>query len=87
MSEAVIHICAPPAIEASIIRALCGNCGRKRRFVAAYYAWYGPTCTCLRCGDSWNEDGLCARPFERAWRPKAIRKAWNYYVRHRKAET
>lgn len=80
-----VHIHVAPAVKVTLIREVCSTCLRSRRFVAAYYEWYGPTWTCLRCGDSWNEDGRCERPFRRGWRKESIRCAWKVFARHRRS--
>jgi hypothetical protein len=80
MSE--VHIYAPPPVCVWIERECCPNCQRRRRMVFVTYKWYGGRVTCLRCGDAWDEDGRCERPFARGWRPKAIRAAWSAYVRY-----
>lgn len=38
-------------------------------------AWYGPTLTCLGCGDAWTDGELHERPFQRGWRANSIAKA------------
>jgi hypothetical protein len=81
-----VHVCAPAPVEAMILRATCHTCGILRRILALYYEWYGPTWTCLRCGDSWNEDGRAERPFRRGWRKEAIRSAWRAYVRYLRSQ-
>ena len=86
MSDAItVHVHAPRPVEVALTREVCDTCQRSRRFVVAYYdGWYGPTWTCLRCGESWNEDARCERPFRRNWRKESIRSAWKFYVRNRR---
>lgn len=82
MNETV-HICAPSATMVALDVQVCDTCGRRRRFVVARYEWYSPEITCLRCGDSWNADGRCERPFRRGWRKESIRSAWQQFKRFR----
>lgn len=81
----MIHVYAPAPMEVQIVRAHCTTCQRSRRMVTTLYEWYSGELTCLRCGESWNEDGRRERPFARGWRPRAIRSAWRSYVRYRNA--
>lgn len=50
----------------------CPSCECTTEMVVRYEAWYGNTWYCCRCGDSWQEEGMNQRPFERGWRRKAI---------------
>lgn len=81
---AVVSICAPEPEIVQLLRLHCPTCERQRRFACFHYAWYGWHTTCLRCGDSWSDGERMDRPFERAWRPKVIRRAWDYYRRYRR---
>ena len=53
----------------------CPTCHRRRRFVMREEIWYGFGCTCVGCGDSWQDAELLPRPFRRGWRREAITKA------------
>lgn len=59
----------------------CPTCQRRTRHVEWWGgAWYGPTWTCVACGDAWSVDGRHERPFRRGWRQEARRRAlaaWN----------
>lgn len=51
--------------------------------------YYGPTLTCLGCGDSWSGGERHERPFKRAWRAEAIaaaHRAWDEAGRHTRTE-
>jgi hypothetical protein len=56
-------------------------CERRHRFVIRWDgAWYGTT-DYGSCGDSWQEDWMRPRPFERGWRKKAqaeFRAMWDH---------
>lgn len=84
MSE--VHICAPGPALVWLGRNECPTCGVSRRFVCERYEWYGGVDTCLRCGDSWDEDGRRERPFRRNWRPRAVVAAWGRYARFTKQQ-
>lgn len=56
----------------------CPVCKIEDAPVVRYVAgspYYGDRFTCTCCGDSWSEGELAERPFLRAWRQEAIRKA------------
>lgn len=78
-----VHICAPPLLELRVIRATCwGRCQRRRYLLVESYEWYGPTVTCLRCGDQWSDGELLPRPFAPHWRQKNVERAkqkWRKY--------
>jgi len=47
--------------------------------VVAFYEWYGPYWTCLRCGDAYTDDERLPRPFAPGWRKENIegaKKLW-----------
>ena len=79
------HICAPAPIECTLMRGYCSTCDRKSWAVSFYYEWYGPSATCLRCGESWNEEGMEERPFCRGWRQMSIDGAKSLWRRYRAA--
>ncbi|MDH6610254.1 hypothetical protein M2164_005889 [Streptomyces sp. SAI-208] len=68
-------ICRPPSFP--IRRILdCPTEGRRRRMAGRDHGpYYGPTLTCLGCGDSWSCGERLERPFRRAWRRDEIFKA------------
>lgn len=71
-----VHICAPPLLELRVIRATCwGRCQRRRYLLVESYEWYGPTVTCLRCGDQWSDGEMLPRPFAPRWREKSVERA------------
>jgi hypothetical protein len=82
-------ICRPPSFP--IRRILnCPTEGRRRRMAGIDGGpYYGPTLTCLGCGDSWSCGERHERPFQRAWRTKAIasaKRAWDEAGTHTRAE-
>jgi hypothetical protein len=82
-------ICRPPSFPIRRILA-CPTCKQRRRFAGRDHGpYYGPTITCLGCGDSWSCGEMLDRPFKRAWRKEAIaaaKRAWNEAGRHAPAE-
>ncbi|MEU0468955.1 hypothetical protein ABZ215_33545 [Amycolatopsis sp. NPDC006131] len=46
----------------------------RTEMVARYEAWYGMFLFCCKCGDSWCDGEMHARPFERGWRRKAVKR-------------
>ena len=75
MGEGLVHINAPQPTSRRKFRKVCPTCKAKRTMVTWFYEWYGPTITCLGCGEQWNEDGMLPRPFEPGWRKKGIARA------------
>ncbi len=73
-----------PYILTQLRRIDCPTCKRSRFALFLSYEWYGPNLTCLRCGEAWDEEGRCERPFERAWRKRAVADA-RRSARERKA--
>jgi hypothetical protein len=51
-----------------------------RRMVGGFAPWYGWTIHCLGCGDRWQDGERGERPFERGWKPKAIKYAETLYT-------
>lgn len=68
-------VCRPSSFP--IRRVLgCPTEGRRRRMAGRDHGpYYGPTLTCLGCGDSWSCGERLERPFRRAWRKDEISKA------------
>lgn len=60
--------------EARRIR-LCPTEGKRRRMYGSFQFWYGWHVTCLGCGDSWEDGEQLPRPFKRAWRKDAVKRA------------
>lgn len=88
MTTAVV-ICRPPSFP--IRRILdCPTCKRRRRMAGRDGGpYYGPTLTCLGCGDAWTCGEMHERPFRRAWRAKEIaaaKRAWDEAGRYSRAE-
>ena len=53
----------------------CPFCEREAHIVGLTQDWYDTEWCCCRCGDSWTVMGRNSRPFERAWRQRAIKQA------------
>ncbi|MBX9392237.1 hypothetical protein K4749_01150 [Streptomyces sp. TRM72054] len=82
-------ICRPPSFP--IRRILnCPTEGRRRRMAGIDGGpYYGPTLTCLGCGDAWTCGEMHERPFQRGWRQKAVaaaKRAWEEAGRYTRAE-
>lgn len=82
-------ICRPPTFP--IRRILhCPTCKQRRRMAGHDGGpWYGPTLTCLGCGDTWTCGEMHDRPFQRGWRAKSIaaaKRAWARAGQHTRAE-
>jgi len=80
MTGTTAVLCRPKTFYLRQVRH-CPTCDRKRRFAGFDQFMYGPTMTCLGCGDTWTVDGMLPRPFEPAWRKKAVRRAEDYWAR------
>lgn len=70
-----VHLYAPAPTTRWRGIAHCPVCRARRRYVGRAYEWYGPTVTCLGCGDTWHSGELSQRPAERGWRQRAIERA------------
>jgi hypothetical protein len=68
----MIHIHAPAPRSIRIQRMWCPHCDKWRFMVNRNYEWYGLYATCLKCGDTWTNEGPLARPFERGWRKRRV---------------
>jgi hypothetical protein len=84
-----VIVCRPPSFP--IRRILhCPTCKRRRRMAGRDGGpYYGPTLTCLGCGDSWTCGEMHDRPFRRGWRAKEItaaKRAWDEAGQHTRAE-
>jgi hypothetical protein len=78
-----VHINRPATIAIRRIMP-CPTEGLTRRFAAFDALWYGPTWTCLGCGDSWGDGERLQRPFKPRWRREAktrARELWEQGVR------
>lgn len=84
-----VIVCRPPSFPIRHILN-CPTCKQRRRMAGRDGGpWYGPTLTCLGCGDSWTCGEMHERPFQRAWRTKAIaaaRRAWEEAGRYSRAD-
>lgn len=69
-----LHIHAPQSTDRFLNRQDCPTCKRRTFFVGFYTPWYGIDVTCLKCGDSWQDDEMLDRPFCRGWRKDAIER-------------
>jgi hypothetical protein len=70
-----VTICAPASFPIRRVMQ-CPTCDKRRRFAGFDGGpYYGPTMTCLGCGDSWSCGERLDRPFKRSWRIEAIAKA------------
>ena len=68
-------ICRPPSFPIRRILA-CPTCKQRRRMAGTDGGpYYGPTVTCLGCGDSWSCGERHERPFKRRWRKESIAAA------------
>jgi hypothetical protein len=74
-----VHIHAPKPEIRMIVRRACPTCKRNTFFTYFSYEWYGPSCTCLKCGDRWNDGEMAERPFARGWRKRSIQQAKKYW--------
>lgn len=75
MDEQPVVICRPEALACRRIMH-CWTCERRRLFVQKFGGvWYPDVLTCLTCGDSWSSEGRMERPWVRAWRKEAVRRA------------
>ena len=79
----MLHVHAPQPDRAAIQRHACPTCGRRTYFTMTSTPWYGPTHTCLRCGDTWQEGERLERPFAPGWRARAVQAARDHYRRVR----
>lgn len=70
-----LHI--QPGPKPTITRyTVCPVCETVTPFVGLTQDWYNTIWICTRCGDQFDVDeGRYPRPFERGWRPRAIRRA------------
>ena len=66
-----VHICRPDTFPLRNT-ADCPTCGSRQRFAAYDAAWYGPTWTCLGCGDRFGDGERLPRPFKPRWRKENI---------------
>jgi len=73
--SSTLHICAPAPTERKLMRMECPTCKRRTFFTVWFYEWYGPSETCLRCGEHWNDGERSERPFARGWRQRSIADA------------
>jgi hypothetical protein len=82
-------ICRPPSFPIRRILA-CPTCKQRRRMAGRDFGpYYGPTVTCLGCGDSWSSGEMLERPFKRGWRKESIataKRAWEEAGRYTRAE-
>lgn len=70
-----VHICRAQAVARALRKFACDNCGCDRWHTVIFYEWYGPSGTCLRCGESFEGNEYLPRPFARGWRKESIRQA------------
>lgn len=75
-----LHINRPDSIAVRRIMH-CPTCDCCRRFSAVDQLWYGPSWTCLACGDGWSEGERLERPFRRDWRKESRRRARETWAR------
>lgn len=80
----LVCVTSPPSINIRRV-TYCPTCQQRRRFTGFDQLWYGPTWTCLGCGDSWAGGERLPRPFRPRWRTEARRAAaarWGTAVRN-----
>ena len=77
----LIHICRPRYCRAALEQLKCPTCSLWTWHTTYYEVWYGGTIICLACGDNWQDGERGERPFERAWRKKAVQNAINHFAR------
>lgn len=80
MSESLVHIYwkSNRFLRKRYVRCPTDECITE--FVVRFEAYHGDTWMCCKCGDSWSDEGLNYRPFERDWRKKAAsyhRRLWD----------
>lgn len=68
-----VIVCRGPAQSSKEATMRCGTCHRKTTFcvdaaVGPMEDFYGPTFTCMSCGEMWDWDGRRERPFAPGWR-------------------
>ena len=78
-----VHVHAPPAVSAAIRRWRCPTCDKIRPMTCLTYEWYGPSITCLGCGEVWRDGERMPRPFAPAWRERSKAMARASYRRAR----
>lgn len=64
-------------------RVRCSTCEKRTTFFWWSEPWYGPTWTCLACGDRWSDGERLERPFKPRWRQESIASARRMYARLR----
>lgn len=70
-----VILCAPSPTNTSLLVRHCPTCDAERQFLAESYEWYGPTLTCLTCGEEWHDGQRAERPFAPGWRQRNIAAA------------
>lgn len=73
-----VHINRPPALYVAT-EADCPTCGTRERFAGYDQPWYGPTLTCLGCGDRFSDGERLPRPFKPRWRRESIAEAEQWW--------
>ena len=76
-----VHINAPNAIDRDIITAICPDCLKRTKMICTYYAWYGGSATCIRCGRNWEDGEWIPFEFYRYARRDSIAAAKRRYRR------
>lgn len=78
-----LHVYAPRPLETLLRRKDCPTCERPSRMVVLTWEWYGPSVTCMRCGERWEDGEMMERPFAPRWRERSKEAARRAYRRHR----
>lgn len=88
--DGTLHICWSEPSECGVKMLRCPDCSEGYRYGSrvvlphpaptspvAWFdeGWYGFSCTCLRCGCTWQDGEILARPFEPGWRWRSIEDA------------
>jgi hypothetical protein len=71
-----VHICRGVLVGVPTVEFLeCPTCDAVTPMTCRYYEWYGPSMTCLGCGERWHDGEMEERPFARGWRKRRIQEA------------
>lgn len=77
-----IHINCPRPTHRLRRVLKCPTCVRRRRMVMEIFEWYGTDVTCCGCGERWQDNEMCPRPFCPGWRKRNIEQARAKWLRY-----